>query len=316
LKRLPYALLLMAINGACAFGQSQFSVPSITDGMAITQHLGATVPKDVPFLDEQGRKVTLGSYLGKEPVLLVPIFYSCQTGCAMITDSLVQTLMKANQPTGLYGYLEKNNTDHPLTPGKDLEVVMLGIDPRENPALAANKKNMILDTMDNRANSGITKLMGTRSPGLSQTMDGHLHLLTGTLANIRKVTDAIGFKYYFNPHTGVIRHPTGSVILTPTGVISGYTIGNDFPTKMLESSLTLAAQNQVSPQQADESFMFGCVMLDPATGHIGFVVENIVRVACVLTLIIFGFGIYRMLRDERKASKLAGGRLDGASRSN
>jgi protein SCO1/2 len=287
----------------------------MSQGMKIEQKLGSAIPKDVPFLDEQGRKVTLGSYLGKEPVLLIPIFYRCQTGCAMITDGLVQTLLKAHQPTGLIGAMARNNPDRPLTPGKDLEIVMLGIDPRETPALAADKKNLILDSMDTRSKTGLAKMLAMNGDNLSDETDKHLHLLTGTLANIHRVTDAIGFSYYFNPATGVIRHPTGSVVLTPSGAISSYTIGNDFPTKMLETSLAMAGRNEVSLQKADQSFMFGCIMLDPATGHIRFVVENIVRVACVLTLLIFGYGIFRMLRNERNLQSPTAGGLSGASSS-
>lgn len=304
----PIFIAALCLSTA-GIAQSQSLFAPLTKSMGITQKLGSKVPVDVPFLDEQGRKVTLGSYLGKRPVLLVPIFYSCQTGCALITDGLVQTLMKANQPTGMVGYMERKNDVHPLTPGKDLEIVMLSIDPRENPALAANKKNTILQTMDTRGKSGLSKMIAGPMGNLAEETDAHLHLLTGAQSNILKVTDAIGFQYYFNPHTGVIRHPTGSVVITPTGLISSYTIGNDFPTRMLETSLAMAARNEVSPQKADQSFMFGCVMLDPATGKIRFVVENIVRVACILTLLALGFGIFRMIRNERKAITPAGGGL-------
>jgi protein SCO1/2 len=152
-------------------------------------------------------------------------------------------------------------------------------------------------------------MMAGSGPNLALVTQGHLHLLTGTLENIHKVTDAMGFSYYYNPLSDVIRHPTGSVVLTPNGQISSYTIGNDFPTKMLEASLTTAAQNKVSSLPADQSFMFGCVMIDPATGHIGFVVENIVRVACVITLLVFGLSVFRMLRNERKLTSPVGGGL-------
>jgi protein SCO1/2 len=310
-------VLCVAVSlGLGAKVSAQSSYTPLSTGMSITQNLGGTVPTDVPFLDEQGRKVTIGTYLGKTPVLVLPIFYRCRTGCAMIIDSLVQTLMKANQPTGFVGYMARKNNDHPLTPGRDLEIVMVGIDPRETPNLAADKKITILDTMDMRGKSGLSKLLAGPDNSLASETDDHLHLLTGTQANVLKVTDALGFKYYFNPATDVIRHPTGSVVLTPKGVISSYTIGNDFPTKMLEASLAIAAQNQVSEHKADQSFMFGCVILDPATGHIGFVVDNIVRVACVLTLLLFGFGIYRMMRNDQNKATLTGGGLNGLNRSN
>jgi protein SCO1/2 len=126
--------------------------------------------------------------------------------------------------------------------------------------------------------------------------------LTGSLQNIRQVTDAIGFRYYFNPVTGVIRHPTCSVIVSPNGTISSYTIGNTFPPKLLDDDLALAARNQVGPK-ADQSFMFGCLMLDPATGKLRFVVENIVRAGCVLTLLVMSLSIFFMIRNEKKTPR-------------
>ena len=258
--------------------------------MGIEQNLGAKVPGDAVFTDDTNRQVTFGSYLGKRPIILVPIFYSCQTGCPLITEGLVQTLHAASHPTGMMAM--NKNAGHPLTLGRDLDVVMLSIDPRETPELAANKKAFIMDRLSDPA-----------------AMD-HWHLLTGSLENIHKITDAVGFKYYFDPSKNIIRHATGAVIISPNGTISSYTIGNEFPTKFLESDLALAANNQVG-QKADQSFMFGCVILDPATGKIRFVVENVVRVACVLTLLIMSLGIFLMLRNERRSGPAAGGRLSG-----
>jgi protein SCO1/2 len=283
--------LLVAL-GLCALpllslGQTQ---SSLTSQMGITQNLGAKVPTDATFVDETNHKVTFGSYLGKRPVILIPIFYACQTGCPLITDGLVQTLHAAAHPTGMLAM--NKSADHPLALGRDLEVVMVSIDPRETPELAANKKAFIMDHL-----------------GDPQGFD-HWHMLTGTMPNIRKLTDAVGFKFYFNPAINVIRHATGTVIISPNGTISSYTIGNEFPTKFLESDLAIAARNEVG-QKADQSFMFGCVILDPATGKIRFVVENIVRVACVLFLIFMSLGIYVMLRNERRAASAAGGRLSG-----
>jgi protein SCO1/2 len=212
------------------------------------------------------------------------------------------------------GIIDKKNGDLPLAPGKDLEIVMLSIDPAETPALAADKKNEIINAMDPRGKSSLSRLLSGASGNLADEMNAHLHLLTGKEANILKETDAMGFKYYYNAATGVIRHPTGSVILTPRGEISSYTIGNDFPTRMLETGLSLAAANRISDHQADQSFMFGCIMLDPSTGKIRFVVENVVRILCILFLIGFGFGIYRMVRNERREI-LNGGGLSGLNRS-
>jgi len=277
-------LIVLTLASAAVFGQNG---NPITDSMGITQKLGDKIPANVPFKDEAGQDVTLGSYLQGRPIVLFPIFYKCQTGCAVITHEFLQTLLTASHPTGIKALIDKSQTDNNgLKIGKDFDVVMVDIDPRETPALAAAKKNVIMNAFDD------------------PTADAHWHLLTGTLDNIHRVTDAIGFKYYYNPALDVIRHPTGSVILSPDGTISSYTIGNDFPTKVLSSALEIAKQNQVG-QPADESRMFGCIQIDRKTHKVTLVVENIVRLGCVLTLLTMIIGISLMIRSERKGGTAA-----------
>lgn len=286
--------LLIAAAAASMTAPAQTASTSLTREMGITQNLGTKIPTDVKFLDETGRTVTFADYLGKRPLLVVPVFYKCQTGCALITSNLTQTLVSAAHPHGIKG-MTSQGKPHPLTLGADLDVIMLSIDPRETPELAADKKAEIEGTMDGDPN-----------------FEGHWHFLTAkSLADIHRVTDALGVRYYFNPKTGIIRHPTCTVVVSPNGTISGYTIGADFVSKFLEDDLAIAARNQVGAK-ADQSFMFGCVMLDPATGKIRFVVENIVRAACVLTMLIMGAFFFFALRNERRANSAAGGRFSGA----
>jgi protein SCO1 len=250
----------------------------IARSMGITQKLGAPVPKDVPFVDEYGTPIVLGDLLGKRPVVIIPLFYKCQTGCALITDSLMKTLAKGT-------------TGDILRVGRDLDIVMLGIHPKEKPELAANKKRLILNAL--------------AVPGkgmLREDLEANWHTLTGTEENIRKVTDAIGFKYYYNEAKDLVRHPTMSVIVTPDGKISSYTIGNNFPTKVLQEDLRIASKNEIGVK-ADQSFLFGCIMLDPATGKTRLVVENIVRLAGVVTLLVLVTAIVRMSLKHRSSDE-------------
>ncbi|HWD41365.1 MAG TPA: SCO family protein [Fimbriimonas sp.] len=291
--RLRWLLAASVVGAAClpTVGAAQ---AVLTKQMGIEQHLGAKLPLDIPFKDEMGQTVTLKNYIGARPLIVLPIFYSCETGCALITDGLVKTILAAQHPTGALGMLANARGTHPLTLGRDFDVVMLSINPAETPQLAANKKVLINESL--------------KDP----QVDAHWHLLTGSLENIRRVTDAMGFSFYYNPYTKVINHPTGSAILTPAGAISAYTIGNDFPTKLLEDDLALAAKNEISTEKADQTFMFGCVMLDPATGKIRFVVEGLVRLGMLITFLVLAGYIIIMLRRERKGGLPTGGRLTGA----
>lgn len=284
--KLGLALALASVLVAPAFAQRP-QESEIARSMGITQKLGAAIPLDVPFVDETGRDIKFGELFGKRPVVVIPLFYQCQTGCALITDSLLKVLAK-----GTKGDI--------LKVGRDLDVVMLGIHPKETYELAANKKRLVINAL---------AVPGQKID--AGDLEANWHMVTGTEENIRKVTDAIGFKYYYNAKKNIVRHPTMSVIVTPDGKISSYTIGNNFPTKVLQDDLRIAAKNEVGVK-ADQSFLFGCIMLDPVTGKTRLVVENIVRLAGVLTLLILVTAIVRMSikyrpADDDSSETLAGG---------
>jgi len=264
--------LLALTLGLAAFATAQdkgydANQSELTRSMGITQKLGDYVPMDVKFKEATGETVKFGDlFKHNRPVVVVPMFYACRTGCELITDSVLKTLAIANK--------SKNE----MVVGRDLDIVILGIHPKETPELALAKKKLIISSV---------KPPNAHSDWEAYANNGW-HLLTGDLDSIHKVTDAIGFKYKYDATKDLINHPTCTVFLSPKGQISSYIIGTDFPTSVAKSDLTLAAKDEVG-EKADQSMMFGCVMLDPATGKYRVIIENVLRLACVLTLmILFG----------------------------
>ena len=219
-----WPLLFLVLAFQVGVGQSP-----LTKSMGITQHLGDSVPKDLLFKDENGKSVRLGDMLKGRPVVLVPVFYSCKTGCAILTDSIIKTLAKAT-------------TGDILKPGRDMDVLMYSIDPVETPELALAKKALIFDALA-PPRASATETMRWKS----QAEKGW-HLLTGPNESIQKLSSAIGFKFDYRTvpdlqHTktmNLINHPTCTVMLTPDGKISSYTIGNDFQTKEVASNVATA----------------------------------------------------------------------------
>lgn len=269
------AAILVAIAAGGAAAQNVSS--PLTREMGIDQKLGAQLPLDTPFKDEKGADRRLGYFMGERPLVLVPLFYNCQTGCSLIANNLIKSLAKANRSGS-------------LVVGRDFDVLMLGIHPKETPDLALGRKSEMMT------------LLGDRNAGRNW------HMLTGSYENIRRVTDAIGFKYKYDAARNLINHPTCTVIITPQGKVSGYTIGSEVPTKILERNVEIAARNEVG-QRADQSWMFGCIMRDPNTGRYTLVVQNVMRLAGVLTVIILAGAIIRMGLKYRKDVLPKGGQL-------
>ena len=59
----------------------------------IEQHLGAKIPLDLPFVDEQGKDVTLAKYFGARPVVLALVYYECPMLCTQVLNGLASSLI-------------------------------------------------------------------------------------------------------------------------------------------------------------------------------------------------------------------------------
>lgn len=278
--------LTMVSSLLAAFAMSQsnakplnLELPSqalrVTDQMGITQKLGNRLPLDLPFLDENGKKVQLGDYFGKRPVVLLPIFYNCQTACSTLVMGVLKTLAKAS----------KNDT---IRVGREFDVVAFSIHPKETVDLAKSKKAWIMETFE------------------QPKTEAGWHLLIGEQDSVKKLADAIGFKYGYDPVKDLINHPVCTVMVTDKGIISSYTIGIGFASKELEENLSNAERGIVG-KKADQSAMFGCIMIDPVTGKRSIVIEQVVKYAGFLTILILGFSIVMMNRRSRPFDPTSGG---------
>lgn len=278
------ALLAVALPVVAPAQQSD-----LTKSMGIDQKLGATVPKDAEFKDETNQVRTFGSLFQGRPVLVVPMMLKCQAGCLVLRDALQKTLFSADHPN--QRKLIKKVGKNQLMVGQDLDVVFLSLDPTETPVDAAEVKATFQDKVGYPADP--------------------VTVLTGSLEEIHKVTDAIGFRYFYDPQKHVLNNATGSVLLTPDGRISAYTIGNDFPTIVMERNLTTARTNGIGTR-ADDSNKFGCVQLPPDVVARRGKIEAVYTGAGVVFLLGVVFWIGSMLRSERKANRDLGGQPGGA----
>jgi len=269
----------------------------LTKSMAINQKLGATVPKDLPFTDEYGKVVKFGDMLSGKPVVIVPVFYSCKTGCAILTDNIIKTLAKATK-----GDI--------LRPGRDMDVVMYSIDPKEDANLAHAKKALIFNALTPNLRTP------AETAAWRDQAEKGWHLLTGNLESVKALSDSIGFSYSYravpdiekHQKVWLINHPTCTVLLTPEGKISSYTIGNDFQTKEVEGGLMVARKGEVG-HHADQSWMFGCIMVDPATGRNRVAIENVWRLLGVLTVVALAASIVSLSLKTKRENPNSGGGL-------
>jgi len=262
------ALLLVALAPAGARGHTQQAPPA---DVGIDQHLGAAVPLDLPFRNEMGETVTLGAAMQAKPTVLALVYYKCTMLCPLLLDGMVRALKAMS-----------------FDAGREFEVVVVSINPRETPLLAAMKKQETLSRYPRRhAEQGWA-------------------FLTGEEASIRALTGAVGFRYSYDAKADEYAHPAGLVLLTPGGKVARYFYGIEFSPRDLRLGLVEAADERIG-SPVDQVLLL-CYHYDPLTGKYGFAIMSALRLAGAVTVLCLGVFMVIMFRRERGSRDASAGR--------
>lgn len=235
-------------------------------GVAFDQKLDAAVPLSLTFRDEQGRSVQLGEYFDRRrPVILNLVYFACPMLCNMTTGGLLR---------GVNGL--------PLELGDDFTVLTVSFDGRESVEQAAAAKAKMLERCSrDGAASG-------------------WHFLTGESDAIRRLTDAVGFAFRFDPQRGQFAHAAGIVVVTPDGRVSRYLQGVDYSPRDLRLSLVEASSGRIG--SPTDQVLLLCFHYDPTTGRYGLAIVRLLQALGGLTVAAMAVAVWRMLRRERRHS--------------
>ncbi|OQA41962.1 MAG: hypothetical protein BWY52_02391 [Chloroflexi bacterium ADurb.Bin325] len=248
------ALLLLPVGAAYAHDGPQTdhaSDEAILNQVAFDQNLDSQMPLAVPMVDEQGRRVTLGQYLGQKPAILVFTYYNCPNLCPIILHGLSESLRTMQ-----------------VEVGQEFDVVVASIDPRETPEQSTAAKAAII-----------------ASYGRWGSQDGW-HFLTAPEDSIVQLADAAGFHYVYDPKSNQYAHPAGILVITPGGRISKYLYGLEFSPRDLKLALVDASAGKIGG--AVDQILLRCFHYDPTRGKYTVAIKEILKYAGLLTM--FGLG--------------------------
>lgn len=214
------------------------------------QHPGARLPLAVRLTGADG-VAPLARYFGARPVVLVLGYFACANLCS----ANLQQVLAAASATGL--------------PPERYRVLMVSIDPAEDPQLAARKRSAYREQL---APSGIT-----------------LDLLSGPAQATAPLAHAAGFRFAQDANRGLV-HPSGFLVATPGGVVSRYFPQADVAPRDLRLALVEASGGAVGP--VSDRFALVCSHFDPATGRYTGMALALVRVAATLALAMLAAVIF------------------------
>src|SRR5204862_7930953 len=93
------------------------------------------------------------------------------------------------------------------------------------------------------------------------------HFLPGDEANIKRLAEAVRFRYAWDEQTKQFAHASGSMVLTPEGKLARYFYGIEYPPKDLRLALVEASQNKIGTPV--DALMLYFYHYEPIPGNYG-----------------------------------------------
>lgn len=233
--------------------------PKQLEGVGVSEHLGASVQiNDLHFTDESGQDVALSKYFNHgKPVVLALVYYECPNLCNLLLNGLFSALKQLD-----------------WSAGKQFEVVAVSINPKETPALAAQKKENYF-----------------RIYGRSDA-----HFLTAREDQVQALASQVGFQYRYDTEAKQYLHTAVIFMLTPEGKISRYLYGISFPPKDLRLALVEASNEKIGT--IAERVLLFCFHFDPAQHKYTFRIWRAVQIVLgIQVLILVALIIYLRRRE-------------------
>lgn len=215
--------------------------PASFQQLSFRQHPGARLPLDARLVDSAGDPVTLGSALDRRPTVLILEYLRCKNLCSLVLSGAVQAIAQAG-----------------LTPGRDLDLVAISIDPRDTASDAAAAQAMY----------------ARRFPDPGAAASG-VRFFIGSADQVRDIAVAVGFPYRYDRATDQFAHPAGFILTTPGGRISRYVLGLSQQPTALKHAVAEAALEQVEPPA--HPLLCLCFGYDPDEGSVAALTLRLVR---------------------------------------
>jgi protein SCO1/2 len=263
LSRLSILLLFVLLLRPTLLGAHTGEEPTQngqTKAGGLDEHLGARIPLDLTFRDETGKTVRLGELI-TGPTLVVPVYYHCTDVCNLQQSNVADALPSLS-----------------MQPGKEYRVISVSFDEHETPELAAKSKKMYLAAMN-----------------ATFPADGW-HFLTGDRNAIRRLTDAVGFR--FERRGNDFFHPVVSLVVDRDGIIVRYLYGVAILPKDLALALSEADKGMTGP--SIRKLVEYCYTYDPVGKTYVF---NLLRISATAVILVAGAFLAFLIFSGRKRTR-------------
>jgi protein SCO1 len=227
------------------------------------QRIGETLPMDSKFTGSDGVSRPLSFYFGGKPAVLVFDYFRCPELCSLVASGATDALRQLR-----------------ATVGKDYAVIIVSVDPTDTVQMAALREH---EEASKYGRQGASR---------------GWHVLLGKPDEIRLLTEAAGFHYRYDARSQQYAHPSGLVVVTPTGVVSNYFLGIDFKVPEMAAAVRRASENKTGASVFN--LLFVCFEGGSPKGPYEGIIWAMLAAGVAITIVVVFGGIAWMLRSELK----------------
>ena len=253
----------------------------------VDEHLGAHVPTDVRFRDQDGHAVRLGDVLaGPLPTILTFNYSDCPMLCNLQLNGLSAVLPAIGEV--------KDNLAFAI--GTQFRIVTIDLEPTDSLAKLGKMRERYLE----RVTSSPTYKRGGDAQRAA-VRAGWTFLVAerpGDDAGIRRVANAVGFSYTYIPERAEWAHPAALIFLSVTGAVTRYVYGIEFDPDVMRASIIKAGTNE--PASA-VGFMNRCYHYDPDANNHSRAGVMALRIGAAGFVVLFlsALGVMHVIRRAR-----------------
>lgn len=233
--------------------------------------LGKKISKDYLLIDQDGNEFALGDMYGK-PLILALSYYRCDGACSVLNRNLWNTLQEVEQ----------------WKIDKDFNVLTISFDRHDTPATL----NKFMD------------YAGFKD-GLP---DGWKMATMKDPEDILRLTDSMGYKFFWSPRDAIFLHPNVYVMLSPKGRVTRYLYGANITGNDMDISITKSIGEEISPANVINFLIGACYSYNYKDGKYAVNIPMIIAAGALvfgLMLLIGSFlHMKRRMRKENEAKLL------------
>lgn len=277
------------VKAASSAGGEEILAPPPTykaGDVKVDEKLGAKVPVDAQFRNQDGKLVTLGELLapptkGNGEDSLPTILTFNYSDCPMLCN------LQLNGLTAVLPAIAEKHDQALFRLGAQFRIVTIDLEPNESLAKLQKMRARYIDQLPaaqrDAARKGWTFLVAA-TPG-----DG---------AAIRRVAEAVGFSYTYITDRAEWAHPAALIFLSVKGTVTRYVYGIEFEPQVMRESIIKAGTSELATAVG---FMNRCYHFDPdANNHSRAGVMALrIGAAGFVVLLLSAFGMMQVIRRNR-----------------